>query len=145
MKLSNTSQRRIIVEELKKLDTHPTADELYTIVRQRLPQISLGTVYRNLELLAEAGRIQKLELTGRQKRFDGRPEAHFHMRCRQCGRVVDICDPSLGEIDRALNSLIERLHIDSYRLELNGLCMHCKNELAHREPAALAQTPGSTR
>ena len=136
MKLSNTSQRRIIIEELKKLDTHPTADELYAIVRQRLPQISLGTVYRNLELLASAGRIQKLELTGRQKRFDGRAEVHFHMRCRHCGCVVDIHDPSLTEIDRSLSSLLERLRIDSYRLELGGLCEHCREQLEHHKETA---------
>jgi len=140
MKLSNTSQRRIIIEELKKLDTHPTADELYAIVRKRLPQISLGTVYRNLELLAEAGMIQKLELSGRQKRFDGRPEAHFHMRCRNCGGVVDVCDSGLTEIDHELEDLLGRLQIESYHLELSGLCPQCRKEkLCQEETAATAK------
>ena len=62
MKLSNTNQRRVIMEELRKLKCHPTADELYGIVKQRLPKISLATVYRNLGLLADAGEIRRIEL-----------------------------------------------------------------------------------
>lgn len=139
MKLSNTTQRRIIVEELKKLDTHPTADELYQIVRQRLPQISLGTVYRNLELLTDAGRIQKLELTSKQKRFDGRVEKHFHLRCNICERVTDIHDHSLPEIDRVLSELVDRLKIDNYRLELSGVCENCREEMK-KQAAAKGKT-----
>jgi Fur family ferric uptake transcriptional regulator len=56
-----TRQRRVILEELRKVNTHPSADEIYEIVRKRLPRISLGTVYRNLEILSESGDIQKLE------------------------------------------------------------------------------------
>ena len=57
-----TRQRQIILEELRKVVTHPSADEVYEMVRKRLPRISLGTIYRNLEILSENGDIQKLEL-----------------------------------------------------------------------------------
>lgn len=126
MKLSNTNQRRIIIEELRKLKTHPTADELYAIVREKLPQISLGTVYRNLELLAEAGKIWKLELSGKQKRFDGNVNRHFHMRCSNCGRIEDMEADEMSEIDDKLNDLVDKLKVDGYRLELSGLCSKCK-------------------
>ena len=126
MKLSNTTQRKVIVEELKKLKTHPTADELYAIVRERLPQISLGTVYRNLELLSEKKEILKLELTGKQKRFDGNICEHYHLRCSNCGRVEDIEIEELSDIEKKLNALVENMKLDGYRLELNGLCEHCK-------------------
>jgi Fur family ferric uptake transcriptional regulator len=66
-----TRQRKVILEEIRKTDSHPTADELYQRVRQRLPHVSLGTIYRNLETLAASGLIQKLEMGGSQKRFDG--------------------------------------------------------------------------
>ena len=56
-----TRQRGIILEELRKINTHPSADEIYERVRKHLPRISLGTVYRNLEILSELGEIQKLE------------------------------------------------------------------------------------
>lgn len=128
MKLSNTNQRRIIVEELKKLDTHPTADELYLIVRKKIPQISLGTVYRNLELLSKKGEILKIELTGKQKRFDGNTENHYHLRCTVCGKVYDIEIDNMPEIDRKLNELVENLSLEGYRLELSGICDSCRND-----------------
>ena len=63
-----TKQRKVILEELRKQHTHPSADEVYRMVRHRLPRISLGTVYRNLEVLVQMGEIQKLELSGSLKR-----------------------------------------------------------------------------
>ncbi len=127
MKLSNTMQRRVIVEELKKLKSHPTADELYHVVRKRLPQISLGTVYRNLELLSEAGQVIKLELTGKQKRFDGNVEEHYHMRCSGCGKVMDIDDIEMDQIHKRLYDLTDRNGLEGFRLELIGLCPECKS------------------
>ncbi|BBD09055.1 Fur family transcriptional regulator [Desulfovibrio ferrophilus] len=87
-----TKQRKIILEELRKLTSHPTADELYEIVRERLPRISLGTVYRNLDVLSENGEVLKLESAGSQKRFDGDVSSHCHVRCVNCGRVGDVMD-----------------------------------------------------
>ena len=84
-----TRQRNVILEELRKVDTHPSADEVYDMVRRRLPRISLGTVYRNLEILSQNGRIQKLEIGGTQKRFDGNPANHYHLRCIHCDRLAD--------------------------------------------------------
>ena len=127
MKLSNTLQRRVIIEELRKVKNHPTADELYQMVRQRLPQVSLGTIYRNLELLSEDGQIQKLELTGKQKRFDGNIEDHYHMRCSGCGCIVDVEDAEMSAIHDNLHELVERNGFDGFRLELIGRCSLCGN------------------
>ena len=87
----NTRQRKVILEELKKLKCHPTATELYEAARSRIPKISLGTVYRNLELLASNGIIKKLEFSGAEARFDGNTSKHYHARCIHCGRVDDVC------------------------------------------------------
>ncbi len=125
MKLSNTTQRRVILDELRRLKTHPTADELYVIVREKLPQISLGTVYRNLEQLSTAGTIQKLELTGKQKRFDGEVNRHYHIRCTKCDCVEDIPDSEMIEVDRKLSEMIKIMEFEGYRLELNGKCSKC--------------------
>ena len=73
----NTRQREVILEELRKLRSHPTAPVLYEIVRRRLPRISLGTVYRNLELLAKSGVVRKLELSDSEARFDGNKVARI--------------------------------------------------------------------
>ena len=88
-KMRMTPQRRVILEELRRVNDHPAADEIYHRVRKRLPKISLGTVYRNLEVLCELGEIQRLELSGSTKRYDGVPNKHYHIRCVECGRVDD--------------------------------------------------------
>jgi Fur family transcriptional regulator, peroxide stress response regulator len=125
--LRMTAQRRIIFEELKKLYTHPTAGEIYEIVRKRLPRISLGTVYRNLEILSEIGMIQKLEMAGSQKRFDGTVENHYHVRCMRCGRVDDVLADSIPMMNEALAEASD-YEILWHRLEFVGLCPQCKKE-----------------
>jgi Fur family ferric uptake transcriptional regulator len=88
-KMRMTKQRRLILDELRKKNDHPTADILYDRVRKHMPRISLGTVYRNLEILTALGEIQTLELSGTQKRYDGIPGKHYHIRCLHCGRLDD--------------------------------------------------------
>jgi Fur family transcriptional regulator, ferric uptake regulator len=83
-------QREAILTELCKVKTHPTADEVYDMVRKIMPRISLGTVYRNLDFLSSRGVVLRLGGAGTQKRFDGNPEPHPHLRCSVCGRVDDI-------------------------------------------------------
>lgn len=122
-----TNQRRIILEELNKLHTHPTANELYEAVRKRLPHISLGTVYRNLEFLSELGMIQKLEMAGTQKRFDGRIENHYHIRCIQCHRVEDVPIDPISDIDQALKGVSD-YDVLWHKLEFVGLCPNCKSK-----------------
>jgi Fur family transcriptional regulator, ferric uptake regulator len=125
--LRMTAQRRIILEKLRDVRTHPTAGEIYEIVRRRLPRISLGTVYRNLEILSEIGMIQKLEMAGTQKRFDGIVENHYHVRCIRCGRVDDVRADSIPMINEALAEASD-FEILWYRLEFVGLCPQCKKE-----------------
>jgi len=122
-----TRQRRVIIEELRHLDTHPTADELYGLVKRRVPHVSLGTIYRNLDALAEAGVIRKLEMSGMQKRFDGNLEEHHHVRCISCGRVADV----RVETDRDMDYPI--MDASGYRItgqtvEFSGLCPECQKE-----------------
>ncbi len=122
-----TTQRQIILEELAKVKTHPTASELYDMVRKRLPRIGLGTVYRNLELMAENGMILKLEVGGTQKRFDATTEDHYHIRCSQCGRVDDIDVPV---IDSLVESAAESTayQILGHHVEFTGICPSCQKK-----------------
>ncbi len=119
-----TEQRRVILEEIRSLKTHPTADELYKQVRKRLPRISLGTVYRNLETLARKGTVRKLEVAGTQKRFDGRIDHHYHLKCERCSRIEDIEIEPLDVI-RELEKKLPGYVITNYRLEFEGLCLQC--------------------
>lgn len=128
-----TTQRRVILEELRKVDSHPTADKVYEMVRKRLPRISLATVYRNLELLADRGLIQKYELGGSQRRFDGNPGNHYHLRCIRCGRLDDAPVPPVSAIERTLRENTD-YEIVGHRLEFQGICPACR-QAERRLPA----------
>ena len=117
-------QRKIILRELKKLNSHPTAEEVYFLVRKIIPNIGLGTVYRNLNFLADKGLVQKIESAGSQKKFDGNTEDHHHFRCEECGKVYDllisgisaeeVCDATDGHIVTGCN------------FNFYGICKSCK-------------------
>lgn len=120
-----TRQRQIILEELRRSREHPTAAELHEAVRKRLPRISLGTVYRNLELLASAGKIRKLALSGQTMRYDGDLGRHYHIRCDQCGKIDDVEIDAL-DIESALNGISNEYEILGHRLEFIGICKSCR-------------------
>lgn len=124
-KLRMTTQRRVILEELMKLKSHPTAGELCQIVRHRLPRISLGTVYRNLEILSREGIIQKLDVGGVEMRFDGDTSNHYHVRCLGCGRVDDADMQLIPDIESAINAQSD-FDILGHRLEFVGYCPECQ-------------------
>ena len=83
-------RRRVILEELERAHCHPTAEELHGLVRRRLPRVSLGTVYRNLDLLSRHGLVRVIEGSGGPRRFDGDVGEHCHVRCVRCGRIADV-------------------------------------------------------
>ncbi len=125
-----TTQRQIILEELSNVKSHPTANEVYDMVRKRLPRIGLGTVYRNLELMAESGIILKLEVGGTQKRFDATTELHYHIRCMDCGRVDDIELPVQHQINEAASENTS-YQVFSHHIEFSGTCDQCSSTLQH--------------
>ena len=88
--LKYSRQRESIKACLMSRKDHPTADALYTSIREQFPNISLGTVYRNLNLLVELGEIRKLSCGDGTDHFDYDTSPHYHYVCRQCGRVMDI-------------------------------------------------------
>ena len=130
----NTRQRTIILEELRKVRSHPTASELYRLVRRRKPRISLGTVYRNLERLADAGIIRTLEAGRSQRRFDGDMQEHHHVRCVECGRVGDVPARPVGDLAAAFRDLSD-FRIVSWRLEFAGVCSACRKRSRVRQSA----------
>ncbi|SHO44614.1 Fur family transcriptional regulator [Desulfopila aestuarii] len=119
-----TTQRQIILEELGKVTCHPTANEVYDMVRKRLPRIGLGTVYRNLELLADSGVILKLEVGGTQKRFDATVDPHYHIRCSACGKVDDIDIPLQEHINQAATAA-SSYKVLGHHIEFSGFCHSC--------------------
>jgi Fe2+ or Zn2+ uptake regulation protein len=136
-KMRMTKQRQVILDVLRARNVHPTADALYAMVREQLPKISLGTVYRNLEILTALGEIQTLELSGSQKRYDGVAQKHYHIRCLHCGRVDDAPIAPLNRLEDDLYKSTVYT-IMGHRLEFIGLCPECSKDKAAREAAEQA-------
>lgn len=123
-----TRQRAVILEELRKSRQHPTAEEVYACVRERLPRISLGTVYRNLDFLAERGLIRRLGNNGGSRRFDGDLTPHQHVLCLHCGKVGDImAEAAPLPLDDLSASGFAR--ITGAQTVYEGICENCSKDL----------------
>jgi len=122
-----THQRQIILEEIRNVKTHPTADDVYDMVRKKLPRISLGTVYRNLEILSTLGLIQRIGPPSQQMHFDGDTENHYHLRCVSCGKVEDAPIESVGGLEDSIRNQSD-YSILGHRLEFMGVCPGCKKD-----------------
>jgi len=122
-----TKPRRVILEELRALKTHPTADQVYELVRRRLPNVSLGTVYRNLEVMSEAGLIRRIWPGAEQRRYDGDVQDHYHVRCLKCGRIDDVPPGAAGT--RLISFLAKPVGYDvtGVYVEYLGVCPACRN------------------
>jgi Fe2+ or Zn2+ uptake regulation protein len=124
----NSRQRDLILKELKMTKTHPTAAILYEAVRKRIPNISLGTVYRNLDLLTKMGIIRKLEIGGSEARFDASLDQHYHIVCTECGRIDDVHDLPLE--DRGLETIkeINGYQVNGFNMNFMGICSNCQKD-----------------
>ena len=123
--MNYSRQRELIHRIVLENPIHPTADEVYALARAQEANISLGTVYRNLNLLAQTGVIRKIGLSGMPDRFDGRMDAHTHLLCEKCGRLYDVDLPSLGALEEELLSL-PGITVTGVLLTLTGICQVCQ-------------------
>jgi Fur family peroxide stress response transcriptional regulator len=126
MVIRQTKQREVILRLLRETSSHPTADQIYQQVREEIPNISKGTIYRNLRVLQKMGLVFELDLEGTNiSRFDAKQDNHYHFRCEKCSRVFDIDAPIDKALDQqiTLNTGHKVLH---YHLEFHGLCHTCK-------------------
>ncbi|MHC5053694.1 MAG: Fur family transcriptional regulator [Planctomycetota bacterium] len=131
-----TNQRRVILEELRKVVTHPTANGVCDLIRRRLPRVSLATVYRNLELLSEEGIVQRIETGSGPRRYDGNGEHHHHIRCEGCGCVADVPARSVKASVRIDDKRVCKecgFVVNGHRLDLVGLCAKCRRAVGKRK------------
>ncbi len=118
-------QREVILQTIRRLATHLSAADIYQEVKKELPSISLGTVYRNLNSLADHGMIRKIENPFGSDQFDFTLTPHSHLYCQRCHHVYDINTTSIEEI----RHVIEREHhyqITSCNMVLEGICHNCQ-------------------
>ncbi|MDD6022222.1 MAG: Fur family transcriptional regulator [Acutalibacteraceae bacterium] len=120
----NTIQRSLVLKAVLGLHNHPTADEIYDEVIKVCPSISKGTVYRNLNLLAESGEIRRVAVANAPDRYDFAVYPHAHFRCKACGRVFDYVIAEKELINDRDNP---DLKASDYDLVFSGLCKNCGN------------------
>ena len=120
-----TKQKEAVLKILRNTKAHPTANQIYDDVRQDIPDISKGTVYRNLQVLAEDGAISVLIIHGTQSRYEIKQQGHYHFRCEKCGRVFDLDEP----VDKDFDEKISRktgFSVSYHQTEFRGLCKDCR-------------------
>lgn len=121
-----TEQRAAVYRFLRETRDHPSADDVFTAVRQVITDISLATVYKSLETLVSCGLATKLTYGDGSARYDGRTDPHPHARCLECDTVLDLP----GRLDAsALTGLghLPGFAVESYRVEVVGVCGSCQN------------------
>lgn len=123
--MNYSKQRDAIQTYLKNVKTHPTADTVYNELRKTYPDLSLGTVYRNLEKLSNSGNIIRLKGFGHKDRFDGNTKTHYHAKCIYCGEITDIFIEYLNIIDNEVSSSL-KCDVLSHDLKFNIICSNCK-------------------
>ncbi len=121
----NTRQRAVILKILRRSHNHPGAEEIYREARKIIPNISLGTVYRNLNILKEQGKISEVKSEFHPgSLYDGVVESHSHFQCEQCGRLEDVTAFDKEELIAGSN-MKERGEVTSVQLVFLGKCKKC--------------------
>ncbi|MEM1484741.1 transcriptional repressor [Oscillospiraceae bacterium PP1C4] len=122
--MNYSRQRELIYQTVMQNAIHPNADTVYALVRAQDPNISLGTVYRNLNLLCEQGQLRKISVPNTSDCFDGRCDEHHHLICTRCGKVFDISLGDLFVLDEQIKNSSE-FTVTGYQLLIEGICKSC--------------------
>ena len=128
-----SKKRAAILSAIRGTDCHPSAEWVYQTLKPSHPDLSLGTVYRNLVFFQERGDIRSVGVVRGQERFDGITTPHSHFICRHCGAVMDLSRTELSDrIDRDVSEKYG-LMVDRHELTFHGLCPTCIHNQQHEE------------
>jgi Fur family ferric uptake transcriptional regulator len=127
--LKLTEQRKIILDAFLNIESHITAEELYDIIKQNNPEVGVATVYRTLKILCECGLANELKFSDRAARYEHLfdHEHHDHLICLKCGKFTEVCDPEIEELQQKLAQR-NKFQVLRHRMELYGICEHCRKE-----------------
>lgn len=122
LSVKQTKQKQIILDAVQDLKKHPTVDEIYLHLKKDYPRLSLATVYRNLNIYAEEGKVRKVSVPGDSERFDFNLSNHEHFYCDKCNKIYDVH----LDVKEVLNNL-SPFNVTSFKLMLYGTCDNCVN------------------
>ena len=120
-----SEQREAIHELVRESRSHPTAEEIFARLKHQYPRLSIGTVYRNLHILAAQGELLELQFGTGSDRFDGRLEPHYHLVCRRCGDIVDVEMDVHPELVAEARASARDFQVESHTVAFYGLCRNC--------------------
>lgn len=120
-----TIQRSLVLEAVRALKSHATAEEIYDVLVKKHPNISRGTVYRNLNLLSDLGEIRKMEMPSGADRFDHECHEHYHARCIKCGRVFDVEMTFIADLEKNIQDT-HGFAFTGHDIIFKGICLACK-------------------
>lgn len=126
MNKRSTTQRSLVLEAVKELQCHATADEVCATLAKKYPHISRGTVYRNLKLLSDIGEIRKMEMPSGADRFDHECHKHYHARCIKCGYVFDVEMDFIANFEKNIKDT-HGFEITGHDIFFKGICLECKH------------------
>ncbi len=129
----SSHQRHLVRQIIESSHDHPTALAVFERARQKMPSISLGTVYRNLQLLVDAGLARERKIGTKPARYEARHERHYHVCCVECGALEDLAVPYQEALDRRVERLV-RYRLQEHRMEFCGVCPRCQTR-AQAHPA----------
>lgn len=124
MNKRSTIQRSLVLEAVNELQCHATADEVYDTIAKKYPNISRGTVYRNLNLLSDIGEIRKVEISSGADRFDHQCHDHYHAICVKCGRVFDVDMEFMVDLEKNIKDT-HGFECTSHYVIFKGICLEC--------------------
>lgn len=124
----HSRKRDAILECVRGTTCHPSADWIYAQLKPQIPDLSLGTVYRNLAMFREEGTVESVGTVDGLERFDGRVDPHGHFVCTACGAVIDVDRPELPDTFLNEAAAASGCEIRTYRLNYYGLCPECRKK-----------------
>ncbi len=125
-KYKRSRQRERILGILQNTDTHPTASWVYDELKKEFNNLSMGTVYRNINILIDQNLVQKIEAGSSFDRFDANIDVHYHFICRECGCIEDLPLDKLPELDDMVRKETG-YQVENHRLDFYGICPSCSN------------------
>ena len=120
-----SAQREAILQLVKASESHLTAEEVFARLKQGNPRLSVGTVYRNLHVLAAQGAIRELHFGRGSDVYDGRIDPHYHLVCRGCGDISDLNGVKVTELETEARKHSGVFKVESHSVEFHGLCGWC--------------------